>query len=524
MPNKPDEAGDKIEVHGGLDVLASISHEVRTPLHAILGLSQLIEDEPINDTVKRHLDKIRVASEALLQTLNTSIDAARLGKNELRVDQTEIDIQTACETATKMFALNAESKGVELLLSFDPALIGKKLMGDPSRLLQVLSNLIGNAVKFTDSGQITLWCVQRETSAIKTEVFFAVQDTGCGIPQEHIDTITQRYTQISKDQQGRPQGSGLGLFICAKVLDLLGSKLDIHSDSSGSRFSFTLGFDNSAAASSEPPVRFADNVHVRFVARPGVKSEVMLNLLRGLGAQVDYRTYLTRDLVEKHSGITFVDYRCILAEPVAFERMKAVIPKGQLIVLCTELSSICSDSQRFVTTWFSPYLPSQLLELADSQGLMVGANSRVKRFLGFEADESIDRASLKILAVDDSPTNMIVLQGALKKLGYTDIVTANNGQKAIEEVELNPDFDLILMDINMPIMGGIEATTRLRAYGLKIPVISLTALSESELGIESGTALFDGHLSKPASANDIDRVILKSVATKPISTLESIES
>ena len=524
MPNTSDNKNEHLEIHSGLDVLASISHEVRTPLHAILGLSQLIEEEPINDTVKRHLDKIRVASEALLQTLNTSIDAARLGKNELLVHKDALDLQSVCETATKMFALNAESKGVELMLSFDPSLIGKQFLGDQSRLLQVLSNLIGNAVKFTDSGQITLWCVQRKITAVHSEIYFAVQDTGCGVPEEYIELLTQRYTQISKDQQGRPQGSGLGLFICEKVLNLLDSKLEIQSDQSGSRFSFSVKLDNQKTSHDDKPVRFADNVNVRLVAPRGVKSEVMQNLLVKLGARLDYRTYLTRDLVEQHRGLTLIDYRCVLTEPVAFERMKAVIPKGQLVVLCTELASICADSQRFVTTWFAPHLPSQLLEIADNQGLLVGSNSRTDRFIEAQTESAFDRSSFKILAVDDSPTNLIVLQGGLKKMGYTNVITAVNGQVALDTVKNHTDIDLILMDINMPIMGGVEATKRLRSDGFGSPIISLTALSENELSEEVTQGLFDGHLCKPASATAIDNAIIKVTNLTHRSSIETIES
>lgn len=498
---------DEYDLHSQANVLASISHEVRTPLHAIMGLSSLIEDEPISQNARRHLEKIRIASEALLQTLNTSIDAARAGHDTLFVEQTPFDVQKVCETAIRMFALNAEAKNLDLNLNFDSRLLSQSLIGDPNRLLQILSNLIGNAVKFTERGQITLWVVLRRNKGGIQEVYFSVNDTGIGIPDKYLERIAERYVQVEHNQKGRPQGSGLGLYITKKVIRLMGGELSIKSSSSGSQFSFLLNLPTDPKQPIPRDLRCVDNMVIRVIAKPGVVSEVLRDQLAGLGAHVEYYEALKEEILTQRRELTFVDYPTAKSSPKLWAQLTTLYTKDQLVLLCSELAEECLQLEKYHNSWFSPYLPSELITYLDSAGLLIGHQSRTAKFENTFANTPLDRSEYTLLAVDDSPTNMIVLQGALDKLGYTKTVKASNGQQAFDHFHKNQNIDLILMDINMPVMNGIEATQIIRGAGSKIPIVGLTALSEDEITEGGHRALFDLVLTKPVSSEVLAKTV-----------------
>lgn len=492
--------------NASLNVIATISHEIRTPLHAIMGLAELVKDEIISDTARRHMDKILVASEALLQTLNTSIDAARAGREGLQIEHRTFDLLPVLENATRMFALNAEAKGVSLNLQFDPRLHTTHYIGDAARLLQVISNLLGNAVKFTESGSITLWAALRKETSNGREIFFAVQDTGIGIPAEQIDRITQQFSQVISAQSGRPKGSGLGLFISKKIIELMGGKLDVRSSPEGSRFSFALPMSIAVSHDVAQPSLLPGTL-VRVIAEPSVTSELLQSQLRGLGAHVDYSETLRVEHVRQLPDLTLIDVTAITRQPELWQTLQVQAPDNKLVLLCSELDERVSNLQADYLGWFSPHLPSELLEHCRRAGLLAGGNARAQRFDEAKVATRLLKKNLCILCVDDSPTNLIVLKGALKKLGYEDLPQAVNGAKAVEFVTEGNAVDVIFMDFNMPILNGAQAAREIRKFNKSIPIIGLTALSEQEVATDTQAGDFDRVLTKPASAAQIDDAI-----------------
>ena len=498
--------GEKIEFSSEraavTNTLAAISHEVRTPLHAILGLTELLQDEAMSDRARRHVEKIKLASEALMQTLNTSIDAARAGKDHLFLDESKFELQKTVESATRMFALNAEAKGVALNLNFDPRLLSKNFIGDEGRVLQILSNLLGNAVKFTDKGFITFWVALKRNSGLEQEIFFSIEDSGVGIPENFIDKITEQYVQVETSQKGRPKGSGLGLYITNKIIRLLGSKLTVSSNSSGSRFSFSLRLQ-SIDDDSGTRYSISDGSIIRVVAEPSSNIEVLRHQLIGLGANVEAHTQLTVDLLKHRRTLTFVDYKVAKEQPELWQKLQYRCADNSLVLLCSEFELDESESLLGrARSWFSPHLPSELVGYCDAVGAITGMGSRSQRFAGSVQETLFDPTVFSVLCVDDSHTNLIVLCGVLTKLGYTNIVQAVNGQHAVEMVELHKP-DIVLMDYHMPIINGAQAVKKLRLLGYTMPVIGLTALSEQDLNETGDSKHFDSILTKPASATKI---------------------
>jgi len=494
------------ESKAAVNVIATISHEIRTPLHAIMGLAELVKDEIISDTAKRHIEKILVASEALLQTLNTSIDAARVDREGLYIDQSPFDLLPVMENASKMFALNAESKGVSLNLHFDPRLLNSRYLGDPARLLQIISNLLGNAVKFTEAGDISLWVALRRETSRERQIYFAVEDSGIGIPKEYLERITQQYSQVQSAQAGRPKGSGLGLFITKKLIALMGSDLKIESSARGSRFSFTLSLPIDSSQAADPP-QLVSGTLVRVISKPSVACELLQTQLKGLGAHVDYSEKLNVEHLRHLPDLTFVDFEVAIDQPELWQSLRVQTPEHKLVLLCSELDTRVPTLQAQYIGWFAPHLPSDLLQYCGSAGLLAGNNSRSHTFEQERVRTRRRKQSMCIFCVDDSPTNLIVLKGALNKLGFSDLQQAVNGVKAVEYVQAGNEIDLIFMDFNMPVMNGAVAAREIRKIHSDIPIIGLTALSDQEIGEHMQEGDFDLVLTKPASAQQIDDAI-----------------
>lgn len=495
------------------NALATISHEVRTPLHAIMGLVDLLDDENVSEPARRHLEKIKIASNALMQTLNTSIDAARIGSQSLFVHSASFNLQSIVENVTRMFALNAEFKGVELALNFDSRLLDKYFIGDAGRITQVLSNLLGNAVKFTDKGVITIWVALKRNRGHAQEIFFSVEDTGVGIPEHMLGRITDKFTQVETVQNGRPMGSGLGLFICDKVIRLLGGNLAISSSSNGSRFSFSLTLANDPSAESSD-FSIAEGVLIRLVVSPGASSEVLRQQLIGLGANVDFHTQLTPEMLTHKRTLTFIDYRIARDQKQLWEKLQFRSSENNLILLCAEVDLSEQELVNRCGSWFTPHLPSQLIKFCDNVGAIKGSGSRANRFSSVPDKDVFDRSKIKVLCVDDSLTNLIVLRGSLLKLGFKEVIQAADGQQAVEVVQANPDIDLIFMDYHMPKLNGAQASSKIRELGFQMPIIGLTALSEDELSEAGAAKEFTSVLTKPATSDCLDKEI-KKIFRKP---------
>ena len=476
LKSSTDSVGVNISARENADMIAAISHEIRNPLHAVMGLAELLRDEVTTEAGHRHLDKIIGASSALLQTLNTTIDAARAQRGALGVNLVPLDLQFLLESVTKTFALNAEHKQVKLTLRMDPELIGVSVISDSGRLLQIFSNLLNNAVKFTDEGHITLWAVVHNKRDDRFSVRFIVEDTGIGIAPDMVDSVFEPYQQVTSIQKGRPGGSGLGLPICRTLVGLLGGDLRLRSSlGRGSRFEFELNLHKEISACTPKP-KLVTTEAVAIVDKPGVNAEMLITFAESLGARVDYYPQISLDVLNRPYALTIVGWEAAAANPVAWSRLTKWRGVGQVVMQCNELDPLpeFEDSAEYLR-WFAPYLPSQFLDFARKAGILLGDRSQSAQFC--VKPEIKLNTEIKLLCVDDSPTNLILLRGTLGKLGYTDIGQARDGAHALEQWRLCKDVDCIIIDFNMPRMNGLEAAVAMREEGATCRIICLTALS-----------------------------------------------
>lgn len=488
-----------------LKVVATLSHELRTPLHAILGLSELLlTDETIPKPALRHLDKINSAARGLLDSLNKAIEAARSDSGTLQLTPEETDLLAAIEDTLRTFIVAIEGKGLHLSLKFDPRLFTTRVLVDRVHLQQVLNNLIGNAIKFTDQGTISVWVACRRRTGDTLDLYFAVSDTGVGIPVDSLEAVLKPFGQVSTAQKGRPLGAGLGLSICNDLVTKLGGQLDLVSvEGEVSRFSFTLSLKELPAQRTKPKMLGTPKVTLISPANTG--SEVMKTLLSDWGATVFYHSDLETELFSTHTDLLIIDESLVEGNLGAIKRLALQVTPGRLVILRAEEYTIDLKGVPDYNELFKPILPSQLAALVESSGLTSRLQARLEVAAKPVTDERPD-VELTVLAVDDSPTNLLLLKAQLNKIGGTRVITAKNGAEALEKAE-EGRIDLILMDFNMPVMDGVTAASHLREQGFSRPIIGLTALDNRATEVAENSHLFDKILNKPAGLDEIMRVI-----------------
>lgn len=495
-----DLIADEIEPRAGaLNVLATISHELRTPMNVIIGLSSLIAEESDPDKVTKYAQKITRTSEALLYALNTAIDAARANNNGLLLTTSEFELHALAEKAVELFSPSAEEKGLILWLTVDPHLIKKRFIGDSSRILQLLSGLLSNAVKFTQSGRVNVSLTHVNSGLGSSEVLIEVEDTGPGISDKQKEIIFEQFVQIHDVINGRPSGNGLGLFLCRKLSQIMGGDLRVASSPAGSRFSLSL---NLVELPSESSRVSSPALNVAVVAPVSAAAELICEQLAIMGTNLEYHQRLPERFEEKNIDLILVD-RALTGDASYAARHDSLKQCGRVVLLGAP-SAIDSPANTEFEYWAEPYFPSRLVELVEH-----GSDQRT----GVNPESVIPTSQQplrhKILCVDDSPTNLIVLVGALTRLGYSQVLMAKNGREAVDVVERDDEVGFVFMDFNMPIMDGPTAADVIRKLGYRdLPIVGLTALEADEINDAQASGNFNDIIRKPAS-NDILRQILQ---------------
>lgn len=493
--------------------LAKVSHDLRTPLHGINGLIQIIQAEKLSAKVSRYLDHMRVSTDSLLHVISDVIDLSYSQNHTLELNNESFQLLTVCENLIKMFAQSSQAKNIDLQLHFDPKLSDSYVCSDSQRLYKVLNNLLGNAFKFTDNGTVALWVVFRRSNTEELEVRFIISDTGIGMSQNDADAIFQDFYQVTDAQQGRLNGSGLGLKITNELVDLLGGKIKVSSKLNfGTQFEFDLVFKKSKTP-NETTYRYnqsSDAVAV-LVSQKGTSSETMLLYLSELNINtIHYENCETAMSVNSvnSSSLLIVEFDAVSG----FDEANSIANHFQSQSKCL----VIKDSQsREYEDWrllYKPILPSEIKKLCLYAKLILPVVSYSNQQVDYVSllNEIVkDHAHLNMLIVDDIEINQIVLRELLKQLGFTNIQLAINGVEAIEKAQAN-SFDMVWMDIMMPGMSGIEASIELRNQGYIGKIYGLTAMVDNELS-ESCSKAMNAVLSKPISLEQLAKHIYSDV-------------
>jgi signal transduction histidine kinase/DNA-binding response OmpR family regulator len=518
------------------EFLANMSHEIRTPLNGVIGMTELALDTPLTHEQRDYLETSRSSADTLLSVINDILDFSKIEAGRLDIERIEFDFRASLETALKTVALRAHQKHLELLADVRPE-VPEHVVGDPARLRQVLVNLLGNAIKFTEHGEVLVHVAYVDVRDGEAEVHVAVSDTGIGIPADKLDTIFEAFSQADNSTTRRYGGTGLGLTITRRLIEMMGGQLWVESVvGKGTTFHFTLrvGVQPGRATGEEPAPPDVRGLRVLIVDDNATNRRILTEQLFrwGMlpeavegGRQAIAALERTAKEGERYA-LVILDYHMPEMDGFMLTEHLRVHPElaATTIMMLTSGGS-SGDAARSRELGLAAYLTKPI-----SQKQLIHAVSHVLRgdpmHAGFDAgdEENLhmvpqtpthggDRASLRILLAEDNIVNQKLAVTMLEKRGHR-VTVANDGAEALKAME-RASFDVILMDVHMPHMGGFEATAAIRARegrdGPRIPIVALTALAmkgDREQCIQAG---MDAYVSKPVNAAElfgtIDRLL-----------------
>ncbi len=512
------------------DFLAAMSHEIRTPMNGILGMVNNLLEQHTNGDLKEKIKVIKRSTDLLMTIINDILDFSKIEAGRMMLEEIPFSLSDEMELVRELFSVLAEEKGLEISIEVKPD-VPNKLIGDPFRLRQVISNLVSNAVKFTESGRIVIGATLMESYRSHVNILFTVEDTGIGIPKDRIKEIFGSYTQARGSIQRKFGGTGLGTTIARQLVELMHGEIWVESPSTiateeqypGSKFSFTIEAYSNERISKDfdfGSISRLNDINALILTKESDPSRnIMAKMLENFGLNVTKKIYQdsTVDSVIHHLQIKAARYHLIVLVDknhldgfaLAQEMQNKNLTDHYPIVLVSsnDKTGNYRTCRKMGIDYYliEPFETKEVIDILDENFPGIEDRHRLESMINALPE------NLSILVAEDNLINQKVAQSIFKNIGY-EIKIAKNGRDAVDMV-MEGKYSVVFMDLLMPEMDGYQATEKIREAGYNMPVIAMSSDETNETRVAAFQSGMNDYLVKPARVETIKQLLIKLFST-----------